>query len=391
MLAPPTPPQLWKDDTGDSTSARGHHRTASAGMHSSHSNIMSDGIDVAMPQQNTIPSPLQRRKRSIHGINRWGESSYSAGMDVSESVFADDDSVTANDRDMGHSMREYLSYDVISGRSSGIGSGAAVGHITGRNVATARNRSSSSILRMLVNSLTNPTNLIQLLVLLILAGIVYDSHHRVKAHKVRLQQYDEERAHILEQMMWVDQAAKKVHNKYAGNLHQDPMAESKEELAAETTELRNELEELQLRIQLNARDQLQESFGDKELEITLKMTDSDNQARDVTILLSDDTPHAAATLLRQIDMKLWDQTTFDKVEDGVVEVSSLLPTANPLLLFAEKSRGCHEVGSVALHSTINKELTVLVLRIHLVQNVPLAENDVCIGKVLNGLEYVQNL
>lgn len=234
------------------------------------------------------------------------------------------------------------------------------------------------------------TNAIQICVLLILAVFVYDSHHKAKAHRVRLREYDEERSHILEQMMWIDKAAKKVHNRYSTMLQKDPSLESREELVEETKYLRSELERVQLRIQLNARERIHQLFDEKPLHVNFKAS-LNNHVEDVILALSDDTPHAVATLLEQVDQKLWEDLAFEPVEPGIVQVSSLLPTSTPLLEFVERSRGCHEVGAVSLRSTIKDEITMVVLRIHLGENVPLSDKDVCIGKLLQGLDALKSL
>lgn len=308
----------------------------------------------AIPEMTGKRSPLRPRRsvRSLH-IHPGNE-------DMSES-YLDEDSFAGTYHN--HSFRELAYHDKHTHKA--------------RKASTAAISATRTI---------NVTAIVQLLVLLGLAGIIYDSHHRVKAHKIRLQQYDEERAHILEQMMWIDQAAKKVHNKYSGLL--DPKTESKEQLADETRQLRDELHQLQLRIQLNSRDRIHESFGDRPVQIRLKLPTDDAE---IVLALSDDTPHAAATLLQQIEKKLWEEMIFRKLEPGVVEVSSTMPTNTPLLEFVEKSRGCHEMGSVALHHSVNNEITVLVLRVHLTELATVADTDVCIGKIVGGLEHLHNV
>jgi hypothetical protein len=245
-----------------------------------------------------------------------------------------------------------------------------------------------------MRSFVSATNMIQLLVLLVLAIFVYDSHHKVKSHKVRLREYDEERSHMLEQMMWIDQAAKKVHTRYSSLLQNDPSLETREELLDEARYLRDELERMQVRIQLNSRDRIHQLFGNKPLHITFKFASSapsvsvDNV---VAVALSDDTPHAVATLLSQVDSRLWDQVEYEAVEPGVVQISSALATSSPLLEFAERSRGCHGVGSVAMRSVVKHELTRIVLRVHLIEKAPMSDKDVCIGKVLSGLELLNQI
>lgn len=245
-----------------------------------------------------------------------------------------------------------------------------------------------------IMSLANFTNLLQLLVLVVLAGIVFDGHHRVKKHKVQLQQYDEERAHLLEQMMWIDKAAKKVHQK--AQLDKDVHAETKEELEQDVLQSRQELEKLQLRIQLNARDQLSSHFDDKPVQARLQIQTIHNEKElhHIVMALSEDTPHAAATLVNQIEKHLWDEIIYQKVTDetsghSYVQATAKHPITTPLLEFVEKSRGCSERGSVALRQLEERDLHVIVLRFNMQANTPMDDYDVCVGTVVHGLELLE--
>jgi hypothetical protein len=246
----------------------------------------------------------------------------------------------------------------------------------------------------LLRSFFSAANVIQLLVLVLLAVFVYESHHRVESHKARLREYDEERSHLLDQMMWVDKAAKKVHTRYSSLLQKDPSLESREELLDEAKFLRDELDRLQVRIQLNARDRIHQLFGNKPLHASFKVTSpSPSGGATLAIALSDDTPHAIATFLTQVDGKLWDEvllSTSDR-DPGIVQVSSALATSSPLLEFVERSRGCHEAGSVSLRSVVHAELSSIMLRVHTVDKAPMGDRDVCIGKVMSGLEVVNEV
>jgi hypothetical protein len=223
----------------------------------------------------------------------------------------------------------------------------------------------------------------------VLGWIIYDSNRKVAIHKEQLQQYDEERSHILEQMMWIDKAAKKVHKRYSGaGLPSDLEAESKEELTTDVQELRSEMEQLQLRIQLNARDRIHEKFGDNPMQVSLSL-DAEG-SRHVVIALSEDTPHAAGTWLQQIDKKMWDDVIFESKAD-YVQASTRIPNTSPLLEFVEKSKRCRTIGSVALRQLENMELHVLVLRINLKEDTPMDESDVCIGNVIGGLDELRTL
>jgi len=235
----------------------------------------------------------------------------------------------------------------------------------------------------------NAGHLLQMVTVFVLGWIIYDSNRKVAIHKEQLQQYDEERSHILEQMMWIDKAAKKVHKRYSGaGLPSDLEAESKEELTTDVQELRSEMEQLQLRIQLNARDRIHEKFGDNPMQVSLSL-DAEG-SRHVVIALSEDTPHAAGTWLQQIDKKMWDDVIFESKAD-YVQASTRIPNTSPLLEFVEKSKRCRTIGSVALRQLENMELHVLVLRINLKEDTPMDESDVCIGNVIGGLDELRTL
>jgi hypothetical protein len=206
-------------------------------------------------------------------------------------------------------------------------------------------------------------------------------------------------------MMWIDRAAKKVHTRYSALLQSDPSLESREELIDESRFLRDELNRLQVRIQLNARDRIHQLFGNKPLHVRFpvvglaaealqlggtskpSLSSASSTASTIAIALSDDTPHAVATLLTQVvEGQLWDGVSLEAAEPGVVQISSTLSTSSPLLEFVEPSRGCHEAGSVALRSIVKDELAALLLRVLMVDKAPMTDKDVCIGRVLSGLE-----
>jgi hypothetical protein len=364
----PRPPRLWgsddKNDSDDDLGGIGGDEESSliAALHSSSPELLQNHR-----HNSTDFSPLRPRRRWMQG-----QSSHHSDHQLDES----------NQGVKPPSGCFYRS----NGGSRNVGDRSVAGE-----PKAAPTTSPAKILAM--RSFVSATNMIQLLVLVVLAVFVYDSHHKVKSHKVRLREYDEERSHMLEQMMWIDQAAKKVHTRYSSLLQKDPSLETREELLDEARYLRDELDRMQVRIQLNSRDRIHQLFGNKPLHITFKLASSTSsvKAEDlVAVALSDDTPHAVATLLSQVDSRLWDQVEYEAAEPGVVQISSTLATSSPLLEFVERSRGCHEVGSVAMRSVVKNELTRIVLRVHLIERAPMSDKDVCIGKVLSGLELLNH-
>lgn len=251
-----------------------------------------------------------------------------------------------------------------------------------------------------------PFNVLQFVVLIFLGAMIYDSHHKVKHHRNKLVQYDEERSHILEQMRWMDGVSKKVHSNYQKQQLLSNVdvglafaVSSTSTAPSENVErLRQQLQQLQLRIQSNARDKIHEWFGDKPITMTLSFGNQDNNQ--VHLALSDDTPHAIGTLLQQQREKnLWQRLDVHKT-GAVVTVRSLTsaeqeqPTT-PVLEFVESSRKCHERGSVALVRRHGD--SILSLQIYLRENAIApgaqveAEDRICIGKVASGMEFLDAL
>jgi glycerol-3-phosphate cytidylyltransferase-like family protein len=227
--------------------------------------------------------------------------------------------------------------------------------------------------------------------------VMWDSRRRVRHHKQQVQRYDEERAHILEQMTWIDNAAKKVHKKYAGfdSLLLSAQKNGKLSDPAQLEEskfLQAQLEQLQLRVQQNARDRTVRQFGDNPVQVSLPVTEGDVTGEHIVIALSDDTPHAASVLLQQLANGLWDQVDFQRLENGrVLQASPRFSSTTPVLEFVEKSRGCHHAGSVAVHQLESDDFHVLVLKIHMEETAAIDEGDVCIGTVLSGLETLEQI
>lgn len=250
--------------------------------------------------------------------------------------------------------------------------------------------------RRLFRGLLTYQNILQCMVLVVFALMVYDSHSRVSEHRQKLEEYDEERAHILEQMMWIDKAAKKVHKKYAQKAIWDSISDEKlrhenhTELLEEAEGLRDAMKKMQLRIQLNARERIQQRFGDSPVVVTLSL-DREGQER-LEIALTDDTPHTVSTLLEQIDKQMWDTIELQRIDVGqIVQLSTDLPATNPILEFIESSKSCRDEGSVVLRQleASTMDLNVAVLRVHMTSDVPKNEEDVCIGRVVKGLQYLQ--
>ena len=89
-------------------------------------------------------------------------------------------------------------------------------------------------------------------------------------------------------------------------------------------------------------------------------------------------------------MGLWDEIDFQQMQNGrVIQASTRYGDTKPILEFVEQSRGCHTAGSVALHQLESEEFHVMVLKIHLDASATVDTDDVCIGNVVKGFEYLE--
>lgn len=308
-------------------------------------------------------------------------------------------------------------------------------------------------------------------VLIALAGLTYYSHRRVEAHKLQLRQFDEERTHILEQMMWIEKKKSRAQASVTSPTAQrlDSTLASVKDLTQQLQQeqeqledgnssngggddksndsnldvpslmagplnrqnsgvaiLRNQMEKMQLRIQLNDRNHLLERFKNKPIQITLGVqsaSEADNgdavavgrygnennngtaqQHDDVAknidvpqhnlvIALSEDTPHATSVFLQQVEHDLWNDVYMKRLEEApnVIEATTILQHTTPVLSFVEASIGCHEKGSVAIHQIDRNDQLALVVRIRLSEDTPTDHDEVCIGKVLHGMNYLEDL
>ena len=251
---------------------------------------------------------------------------------------------------------------------------------------------------------------LQGIVLMAFAFVLYDSRRQNAQHKLQLQQLDEERAHILEQMTWIDNAAKKVHKKYAGGGYKENLLQpvldrkttipggnnenpnDRKQFRDENKSLQVQIEQMQLRVQKNARSRTNYQFGDKPVQVSLPIQKGDVLNGHLVIALSDDAPHAVNTFLQQVSNGLWNEVDFQHIQSGhVVQATTRLSDAVPVLEFVEKSRGCHKAGSVSLRQLEYEEFHVLVLKINMQESSSTNIDEVCIGNVISGLELLERI
>lgn len=243
----------------------------------------------------------------------------------------------------------------------------------------------------------------QVTLFLLLIIMVFDSKTKLQSHRIELKNMQEERAHILEQMTWIDHAAKKVHQHYG-----TPDYDSRD-LSTETDprslRMREELDQMQLRIQQNSRERLAEIFGEGPAQISLPLEqEGEVEPTKLVISLSDDAPHAVSTFVQQVTGpgKFWDHVTVQRLmqPDDCSMIALQARTDKhrifPVLEFLEKSRSCDHAGSVALHQLESEDdqFELLLLKVRLTNSSemsPRSKDDICLGTIVAGLDALDSL
>lgn len=277
---------------------------------------------------------------------------------------------------------------------------------------------------------------LQIVLVLPLCLYIFDAHAQKRSAALRLEQYNEEHEHILNQMMWMDQAAKKVNQHRSidgsrgngsGASHYKPFendADSSginnqngflldsyyadnsatEDLRDSVHKLRGQMRDMQYRIQQNSKARITEKYGEgkvlvyihleatQPVEVGSTIGSSDNEQQGTTKeiaieLFVEDTPHAVSTFLYQIERGHWDRVQMNwKSETSIVSKPGTSVTSamgdwsqTSRLEFLEHFPIKHcEVSLVQ-----QGQMGGLSLKINLVE-VPFQEQEeVCIGRVVN--------
>ena len=249
--------------------------------------------------------------------------------------------------------------------------------------------------------------LIQLIVVIPLCLYVFDAHAQKRSAKQQLQQYNEEHEHILNQMMWMDQAAKKMKAAHGGAKHGELLESyyaedgATDELRESVHKLRGQMRDMQYRIQQNSKARITEKYGEgpvrvyvhPEIVVDDPLADPngpkpEEMTKEIAIeLFVEDTPHAVSTWLYQIERGHWNRVQMNwrgettiLSKPGASVTSSMGDWAQTSRLeFLEKFPVKHcEVALVQ-----EGQMGTLSLKINLVE-VPLFEQEeVCIGRLIN--------
>ncbi|GKZ01356.1 hypothetical protein MPSEU_001086600 [Mayamaea pseudoterrestris] len=155
-------------------------------------------------------------------------------------------------------------------------------------------------------------------------------------------------------------------------------------------ELDHEVKTLQAKIQHSDRANIVQTFGEGPVQVILDvfLPQSQQESSKISILLWYDTPHAAWTLIQQLNKGLWDDAVVRL--DKNVAITLEPPHAETLkqVDFVEKGQKKHESWTVGLTETSQGGLGLFI---NLQDNTQYHKHDVCIGKVIDGFDTLQRL
>jgi hypothetical protein len=156
-------------------------------------------------------------------------------------------------------------------------------------------------------------------------------------------------------------------------------------------ELSHQVKTLQTTIQQSDRAEIVKALGDGPVQVLLDLVFPDQlhtSSSKIAILLWYDTPHAAWTLIDQIQRGAWEGAVFSM--DKTLAVVAVPPMSATIkkLEFVEKGAKTHEAWTVGLGETPQGEMSLFV---NLQDNSQYHSHEVCVGKVIDGFDTLQRL
>jgi hypothetical protein len=256
-------------------------------------------------------------------------------------------------------------------------------------------------------------NFLQVVIVIAVTALVWESHHKALFAAQQLSQFKEEESLLLLHLQKIEQQSIQLHenlsrlaesgvktnsnnnnsNKDVGNgVDFDLIHKQTQQLYQMEEELNHEVRTLQTRIQQSARKHIIQEFGEGPVQVIFELDfgiSNDEGARQISILLWHDTPHAAWTWLEQIGRHVWDGSEFSWEQGHVVNASP--HREDPIggkMEFVEQSQHGHEAWTVGLR---DNDAGALSMYINLSDNTNLHKHETCVGKVIGGFDALQRL
>lgn len=255
----------------------------------------------------------------------------------------------------------------------------------------------------------------QMLFVLAVTVLVYESHSKAIFAANQLSQFKEEESLLLLHLQKIEQQSIQLHENLS-RLAQagdpiEPVAEKvdkgtessevdfdlihkqTQQLYQMEEELTHEVRTLQTKIQQSARNHIIREFGEGPVQVILDLDfgqeASQNQANQITILLWHDTPHAAWIWLEQIRKHIWDDANFQWKQSHLIEANPVHDDhSGSRIEFIEQSQHGHHEWTVGLRESDGGDLHMYF---NLQDNSNIHKHEVCVGKVTDGFDVLQHL
>lgn len=252
-------------------------------------------------------------------------------------------------------------------------------------------------------------NVLQVVIVLAVTALVWESHHKALYAAQQLSRFKEEESLLLLHLQKIEQQSIQLHENLSrlaqsgvrgvssdqkkpvsDTVDFDLIHKQTQQLYQMEEELNHEVRTLQTRIQQSARNHIIQEFGEGPVQVILEVDLGNNAGPDkISILLWHDTPHAAWSWLEQIGRHIWDGAEFKWQEGHVIDAIPF--NEDPLggkIEFVEQSQHGHEAWTVGVRET---DSGAMQMYINLQDNTNLHKHETCVGKVIDGFDALQRL
>jgi len=279
-------------------------------------------------------------------------------------------------------------------------------------------------------------HLLQVVIVLAVIALVYESHHKALLATEQLNKFKNEESLLLLHLQKIELQSIQLHEIVSrlgrvgigginsggnsGDEEIDPdggrdvdfglIHQQTQQLIQMEQELSHEVETLQKRIQLSARKHLIQEFGEGPVQVVLDLDFGNAVANTgpnrITIKLWIDTPHAAWTWLEQIGNNVWDGAEFKWQQGHIIDAfppeNRVDPERDGKIEFIEHSHQAitertreHEAWTVGVREQTNNANSsgrgAMSMFINLQDNSQLHKHETCVGKVIDGFDVLQKL
>lgn len=261
-------------------------------------------------------------------------------------------------------------------------------------------------------------HLLQVVIVLAVIALVYESHQKALFATQKLYEFKEEESLVLLHLKKIEEQNIILHKNFVRlaevgidnsgdstsgrqedkGVDTDLIHRQIDQLQNMEQEVTKEVQTLQKRIQRSARSHIIQEFGEGYVQVVLELDFGNAEANAgsnrISILLWHETPHAAWTWLEQIGNNVWDGASFKWQEGHIIDAlpprEGIDPKRDGKIEFIEHpNKDEHMPWTVGLRE--HGSNGAISMYINLQDNSRLHGHETCVGKVIDGFDTLQNL